>query len=169
MSRAFVREEDGDLPEDLPELPISLHPNYVTPTGLALLEQELTDVLRTLSQLDSGQLDFRQQTALLERRVRWLRARIGAAILVPVGAGESPETVAFGHFVALMDENDNASVVQIVGEDESEPAANKVSWRSPLAQALLGANIGEEVLWQRPVGDLLVEITGIFHQQPVLV
>lgn len=166
MSRAFVREEDGDQPEDLPELPISPHPNYVTPTGLALLEQELAKLLHKLAHLNPEQLDFRQQTALLERRARWLRARISSAIVVPAEQETEPEKVAFGHFVALLDEEDNALMVQIVGEDESDPAANKVSWRSPLAQALLGADIGEEVLWRRPAGDLLVEITGVFHQQP---
>ena len=41
MSRAHVRESDGDAPEDLPELPLSRHPNYVTPRGLALLQARL--------------------------------------------------------------------------------------------------------------------------------
>lgn len=169
MSRAFVREEDGDLPEDLPELPVSPHPNYVTPFGLAQLEQELASVFAELAALTKEQLDYRQQKALLERRKRWLRARVGSAILVPEKQSGSPKKVAFGCFVKLLDANDKTFVVQIVGEDESDPAASKVSWRSPLAQALLGVEIGEEVLWQRPAGNLLVEVIDVFHQQPTLV
>lgn len=168
MSRAFVREEDGDLPEDLPELPVSPHPNYVTPWGLAQLEQELASVFTHLAALTKEQLDYRQQKALLERRKRWLRARISSAILVPVQDSAPLEKVAFGHFVELLDANDKTLVVQIVGEDESDPAVNKLSWRSPLAQALLGAEIGEEVLWQRPAGNLLVEIIDFSHQQLAL-
>lgn len=168
MSRAFVREEDGDLPEDLPELPVSPHPNYVTPSGLAQLEQELAAVFSQLAALTKEQLDYRQQKALLERRKRWLRARVSSAILVPVKGGDSPTKVAFGHFVKLLDAEGKTLVVQIVGEDESDPAVNKVSWRSPLAQALLGGAMGDEVLWQRPAGNLLVEIIDISHQQPAL-
>ena len=46
MSRAFVKEGDGDL-EPLPDLPLSPHPNYVTPRGFAALQSRLQDMLRT--------------------------------------------------------------------------------------------------------------------------
>lgn len=166
MSRAFVREEDGDLPEDLPEIPISPHTNYVTPRGLRLLEQALSEQLAAHALITDEQVDVRQQRALVERRKRWLQARISSAVLVPEGTGPAPEEVAFGHFVVVLDEDGKEHVFQIVGEDESEPAQGRVSWRSPLAQALLGAEVGEEVVWARPAGDRVVEILAIHHQQP---
>lgn len=167
MSRAFVREEDGDLPEDLPELPVSPHPNYVTPRGLALLETELSELLEKLATLDPKQMDFRQQTALLERRERWLRTRISGAILVaPEDTETPPAQVGFGHYVQLMDEVGEIFYVQIVGEDESDPNAQRVSWRSPLAQSLMGAEVGEERLWKRPAGDIYVEVMAISHRAP---
>lgn len=166
MSRAFVREEDGDQPEDLPELPVSPHTNYVTPRGLQLLEDELSEQRTLHAQINAEQVDARQQKALIERRKRWLQTRINQAVLVPTGVGETPEEVAFGHYVVVLDLDDNESTVQIVGEDESDPAAGRVSWRSPLAQALLGAEVGDEVIWRRPAGDKMVEVLAIHHQVP---
>lgn len=166
MSRAFVREEDGDLPEDLPEIPVSPHTNYVTPRGLRLLEENLSEQLAAHAKITDDQVDARQQRALIERRKRWLQARISQAVLVPEGTGPAPEEVAFGHYVVVLGEDDQEHVFQIVGEDESEPAAGRVSWRSPLAQALLGAEIGEEVVWARPAGNKVVEILAIHHQKP---
>lgn len=166
MSRAFVREEDGDLPEDLPEIPVSPHTNYVTPRGLQLLIDELTEQRAMHANISAEQVDARQQKALIERRKRWLQTRINQAVLVPTGAGEAPQGVAFGHYVVMLDMDDNETTVQIVGEDESEPTAGRVSWRSPLAQALLGAEVGDEVVWQRPAGDKTVEVLAIHHQAP---
>ena len=42
MSRAFVRESDAD-PGSLPEQPVSAHPNFVTPGGLALIEAQVRE------------------------------------------------------------------------------------------------------------------------------
>lgn len=163
MSRAFVKEEDGDLPEDLPEIPVSPHTNYVTPRGLRLLQEQHADEQAALAQITDEQMNAKQQAALHERKLRWLNARISGAVLVPEG-NDAIEEVAFGHYVLLLDEGENELQFQIVGEDESDPTAGKVSWRSPLAQALLGAVEGDEVVWPRPAGNLLVEILAISHQ-----
>ena len=44
MSRAFVKEDTAESFEDLPERPVSEHPNYVTPEGLVLIEAELARI-----------------------------------------------------------------------------------------------------------------------------
>jgi transcription elongation GreA/GreB family factor len=49
----------------------------------------------------------------------------------------------------------------IVGEDEADVASGKVSYVSPLAQALLGAHVGDTVTWQRPAGDLQLTIVAL--------
>lgn len=156
MSQAFVRESDGDLPDDLPELPLSPHPNYVTVRGLAQLQARLDDALARQRGQDPAALDARQQAARLARDIRWLQARIAVAIPVPLR--QAPVHAGFGVRVELEDENGTSYRYRIVGEDEAEPEAGLISWTSPLARALDGARIGDEVLWPRPAGDLRVEV-----------
>jgi transcription elongation factor GreB len=48
-----------------------------------------------------------------------------------------------------------------VGEDEADAEHGLVSYVSPLAQALLGARVGDEVRWQRPAGDMTIEVLNI--------
>ena len=159
MSRAFVKETDGDVPEDLPELPLSPHPNYVTPGGLCLLQERLQQTESQRAAIDDAIVGAVQQRAYLARDIRWLQARIASAQAVIVA--ESPQRAGFGCVVTLMDEAGKEYRYRIVGEDEADPEAGDISWVSPLARALQGREVGEEVLWPRPVGDLRVEITGI--------
>lgn len=160
MSQAFVREPEGDLPEDLPELPLSPHPNYVTSRGLALLQQRLQANEAAQTALTDEALDAKRQRSLLAREGRWLQARIASALLVKP-AVTAAEKVGFGCVVDLLDEVGQSLRYQIVGEDEAEPEQGRISWRSPLALAITGREVGDEVLWPRPAGDLRVEIMAI--------
>lgn len=63
MSRAHVREVDGDVPEDLPELPLSAAPNYVTARGLAQLRQRLEDCTARLAALAPDERQTRARRA----------------------------------------------------------------------------------------------------------
>ena len=94
------------------------------------------------------------------REMRWLEARIASAIVVDPAA-QPADRVAFGASVDLLDEHDQRSRYRIVGEDEADAEHGSVSWLSPLAQAVLGAQVGDEVVWRRPAGDLRLEIVGI--------
>ncbi len=67
----------------------------------------------------------------------------------------------FGARVTVADEAGGARAFIIVGEDEADAAAGKVSWLSPLARALTGGHVGDAVTWRRPAGDLELEITAI--------
>jgi len=49
----------------------------------------------------------------------------------------------------------------LVGEDQADAGAGLINWGSPLGRALLGAQVGDEVLWKRPVGDQLIEVLRI--------
>lgn len=160
MSRAHVREVDGDVPEDLPELPLSPHPNYVTARGLAQLRARLAEAAQRLEALPKTAADARQARAQVERELRWLNARIASALPVTATNRDS-ERVAFGAEVVLADEAGERCTYRIVGEDEADPDAGLISWTSPLAKALIGARVGETVSWPRPAGDLEVEILGI--------
>ena len=160
MSRAHVREVDGDEPEDLPELPLSPHPNYVTPRGLALLEARRNAVEADIAAIATDAADRRQRRAGLDRELRWLQARIAAAQLVN-GATRDGSKVAFGAEVTVLDDDNLESRYRIVGEDEADPEAGLISWTSPLARALIGLQVGDVALWQRPAGDRDVEISAI--------
>lgn len=162
MSRAHVREVDGDEPEDLPELPLSPHPNYVTARGLDLLEARRDGVEADIAAIAVDAADRRQRRAALDRELRWLNARIAAAQVVAGGARDTAK-VAFGAEVTVADEDNSEFRYRIVGEDEAEPEAGLISWTSPLARALIGQRVGDIAVWPRPAGDCEVEIIAIAY------
>lgn len=161
MSRAFVNEDAGADRPDLPELPVSAHPNPVTPRGLADLEGRLAARLADLAALKArpDRLDKLPEAAA-ERDIRWLEARLKTAVLVDVAALGLGE-VAFGLVVTVADEDGGESVYQIVGEDEADATLGLIAPQSPLARALLGAHVGDEVIWRRPIGDVALEVVAI--------
>lgn len=161
MSRAFTREsDDGDAPA-LPDMPLSEHPNYVTPRGLAQLRARLQLATTRRDALKASTDTLSQQNELvpLERELRWLHARVNSAIEVDL-LSQPQDRVAFGAIVTV-DSTEGEQRYCIVGEDEAEAEQHRVSYLSPLAQALLGAQIGDEVDWKRPAGDLRVEVVSI--------
>ncbi len=165
MSRGFVKEDDLELAgTDLPERPISEHPNYVTPTGLAQLEAQVEALSAKHSALSPQKEDpiISQQLAVIERDLRYFEARLEQAILVEAGQDE-PTIVVFGTSVMVEDEEGNQHAFQIVGEDEADVNANKVSYVSPLAKALIGHRAGETVKWMRPAGNVLLDIISITY------
>lgn len=161
MSRGFVKEDDLEhAGTDLPERPVSEHPNYVTPIGLKLLEAETARLEKLRSELSPQKEDpiVQQQLGMVERDLRYFQARLEQAILVEPSKNEK---VVFGATVQMEDEEGVLHIFTIVGEDEADIAAHKVSWASPLANALLGHKVGDTVVWRRPVGDMNLEIIDI--------
>lgn len=155
MSRAFVKETDGDTPDELAELPVSPHPNRVTARGLALLQRRLDALTLHISTLAPNT----RERALAERESRWLAQRIASArVVLPSPCGNS---VGFGACVSFVDERGEQQRYRIVSEDEADPAHGRVSWLSPLARALEGARIGDTVHWSRPSGDAEIEVLAI--------
>jgi transcription elongation factor GreB len=164
MSRAFVKESETDaIVDDLPERQQSPHPNYVTPQGLAQLERERATMLEKRRQLLQGSdEDIAQAETLrhVERDIRYLDGRIERAIYIDP-ANQPHAEVAFGATVTVVDEDGQRHSFQIVGEDEANASAGKVSWVSPLARALVGARTGGMVTWERPAGDKMLRVQSI--------
>ena len=163
MSRAFVNEDlQSEAQAELPERPQSEHPNYVTPQGLADLERSLANLLAERSALCDDADEMRQKAARnrIDRDARYLSARIDRAILVNPDTQPRDE-VAFGASVSVRDADGEERAFAIVGEDEADAAAGKVSWVSPLANALLGARVEDLVIWGRPSGNVELEILSI--------
>ena len=163
MSRAFVKEGDGAL-DPLPDLPISTHPNFVTPRGLADLQVRLRETQDRLAALKSRpeRLDKLREAAA-ERDIRYLEARLKSAILV-----EPPRdlaAVAFGLRVRVLGPG-GETWYEITGEDEADAALGRIAPQAPLARALIGAEVGDEVLWRRPSGAITLEVLEIAHADP---
>lgn len=139
MSRAFVKEQDGEIIDDLPDRAISEHPNFVTAQGLALIEDELA---RAHAEYAKAQADNdRAALARTGRELRyWTARRSTAQVIAPSdNAGE----VHFGATVTLEREDGRKQTWRIVGEDEADPAKGTISHVSPLACALYGKRVGD--------------------------
>lgn len=163
MSRGFVKEDDLEhAGTDLPERPLSEHPNYVTSLGLQQLQQQVERLGQERQQLLPRKDDptVSQRLGMVERDIRYFEARLEQVIVVEPSTQPS-DKVLFGATVSVEDENGEPQVFTIVGEDEADIAAHKVSWVSPLARALLGHKVGENVTWKRPAGNMILEITNI--------
>lgn len=160
MSRAFVKE-DGPDNEPLPDLPISPHPNYVTPRGLRALKDRLAGAQAELARLKAraDRLDKLPEKAA-ERDIRYLEARLASAIPVDPAAQPADE-VAFGARVTVADEDGAETTYEIVGEDEADAALGRIAPQSPLARALIGARTGDSVTWRRPAGAIDLEVIAI--------
>tara|TARA_R110002049_G_scaffold175316_3_gene342622 strand:- start:74 stop:568 length:495 start_codon:yes stop_codon:yes gene_type:complete len=161
MSRAFVKEPDGDqVSDDQPEWPISTQPNYVTAEGLELLNSRHEQLLKEQQKLTDDPDNMTTKVSLnqIGRELRYLKARLASAQLIRNVAPES-NTVSIGSTV--IDDVDTTYTFTIVGEDEADIKLGKISWISPLANALLETHLGDLVTWKRPMGDLNIEIIEI--------
>lgn len=163
MNRALVnqsQEEAGEALPELPDLPISPHPNYVTPSGLGQLRERLSSMEARRAALEAEGPARAEEAAQVRRELRWLQARVSSAIVLEPDRG--PEgRVAFGASVEAVDQHGRHYRYRIVGEDQADPDHGLVSWVSPLARALEGARVGDTVVWKRPAGDLEIEVRDI--------
>ena len=160
MSRAFVKEGDGDL-DPLPDLPLSPHPNYVTPRGLTTLQSRLRALQANLATLKArpDRLDKLPEAAA-ERDIRYIEARLRSAM--EIDTTNQPLTeAAFGLAITVADSQGLETTYEITGEDEADARLHRISPYAPLARALIGAQVGDEVIWRRPNGDLTLEIISI--------
>lgn len=140
MSRAFVREaEGGEAFEDLPDRQISPHSNLVTSAGLARMDEEIARLRENLAQAQAR--DDRAEVSRASRDLRYWTHRRATAEVVPDPVDHSH--VRFGSTVTFRREDGREQSYRIVGEDEAEPTAGTISYVSPLAQALMGKEVGD--------------------------
>ncbi len=142
MSRAFVKEPDGaEAFEELPDRPISEHPNLVTPQGLARIEETLTRLHEQHAQAQAA--GDRAALASVGRDLRYWTARRSTAQVMP--APEDTDKVQFGSTVTIVRDDGRRQIFRIVGEDEAEPAQGTLSYASPVARALLNKSVGDVI------------------------
>jgi transcription elongation GreA/GreB family factor len=147
MAVAFTREEDYEAQAaNLPDRPVSPHPNLVTASGLAQIDAELAAARSAYAaaQAEGGIAADRTAMARATRDLRYWQARRASAQLTE--PAPEPGKAQFGRAVTIEREDGRRQSWRIVGEDEADPARGSVSYVSPLARALLGKAEGDVVV-----------------------
>ena len=142
MSKAFTKEPESgsDVYDDLPDRPVSPH-NLVTPKGLEMIEAELARL--HAEHAVAHDADDRPLLAKINRDLRYWTSRRATAQVVEPPTDESE--VRFGSTVTIEREDGRKHTYRIVGEDEAEPSLGTLSYVSPVAQAMLGKQVGDVV------------------------
>jgi len=182
MSKAFVREGDGDEDEELEpslKLPTGTR-NYITPAGHARLKSELEHLVKRErphvveivawaasngDRSENGDYIYgKRRLREIDRRIRFLTKRLDVAEVVdPLRQGDNDQ-VFFGARVLIADNDGSENSYTIVGVDEANASLGRISWISPLARALIKAREGDVVRFQSPVGLREIEILEVIYE-----
>lgn len=142
--------------------------NYITPAGFDKLRQEYTQLLNVerpkvvevvtwaASNGDrSENADYqygKRRLREIDKRIYFLKNRLEDAEVIDPSQIQN-EKVVFGATVSLENEDGEVVAYQIVGEDEIDIPNKKISWKSPIARAILGKKLDDEVKVSKPAGD----------------
>lgn len=151
---------------------------YITPEGAAVLQAELkqlwkverpqvTDAVHEAAKngdrSENGDYIYgKKRLREIDRRVRYLSKRLEELTIVD-RIPKDTNTVYFGAWVTLIDDNDNSQRYQIVGPDEFDINQGKISMDSPIAKALLKKQLDDEVTIQTPEGEQVFYIDAISY------
>lgn len=177
MSKAFVREDAGDDDEDVEVPPLAAGVrNYITPSGYRRMREELAqlvkderpEVVRVVSwaasngdRSENGDYIYgKKRLREIDRRIRFLTRRLDIAEVVDPAVRPATDQIFFGATVRY-ESGGHENEVTIVGVDEVDPGAGRVSWISPIARALLKAREGDVVQLVTPAGVETLEIVEV--------
>ena len=150
--------------------------NYITPRGYRRLQEELArlwkverpPVVTTVTwaagngdRSENGDYIYgKRKLREIDRRIRFLSKRLDVAVVVD-NSGKTHQRVHFGATVTFQYESGGEREVTIVGVDELDSGDERISWRSPLAKALLTAEVGDTVTLRAPRGPERLEIIAV--------
>ena len=153
--------------------------NYITPGGYRRLQDELArlwkvdrpPVVATVAwaagngdRSENGDYIYgKRKLREIDRRMRYLSKSLDRAVVVD-NSGKTHERVHFGATVTIVDESGREREVTIVGVDELDVGDARVSWRSPLARALLTKEVGDTVTVRAPRGPERLAIIAVRYQ-----
>ncbi|TMG87388.1 MAG: transcription elongation factor GreB [Betaproteobacteria bacterium] len=185
MSKAFTRETDADLDEELEAaspLPAGSR-NYMTPLGFtrlkaelsSLVEKERPEVVAIVAwaagngdRSENGDYIYgKKRLREIDRRIRFLIRRLdNAEVVDPLTRRESDnaDQVFFGATVTVSNSRGEARTVSIVGVDEIDTARGYISWVSPMARALIKAREGDTVTLKTPGGVEQLDILDVRYE-----
>lgn len=169
MSKAFTREDDISQEPILTRMPTALPPgvkNYITVEGAKNLRRELENLTQTerpslLASLDADAV--KRELQMLDQKIAILRVSLASAEIVEPPTA-SDDVVRFGASVKVRTKGGEETEYRIVGVDEMDIDRNWVSWRSPIARALLNAQVGERVRFRFPAGEEELEIVSVNYE-----
>lgn len=153
--------------------------HYITPEGAKRLRAEL-DQLWTVERprvtqevADAAAQGDRSENAEyiygkrrlreIDRRVRFLSKRLDDVVVVNEAPSDA-NRVFFGAYVTVEDEDGETATYRIVGPDESDVEKKWISMEAPVAKALMGKRLGDEVMVRRPKGDITYTIAKIRYE-----
>jgi transcription elongation factor GreA len=101
----------------------------------------------------------KEQQGFIEGRIAEIEHKLGNAHIVDIHSLDVGDKVVFGATVDLYNtETDDEVTYQIVGDDEADLKEGKISVSSPLARAIIGKSVGDEVVAKTPGGEVIYEI-----------
>jgi transcription elongation GreA/GreB family factor len=134
MSVAFRRESDEEHKEPKFELPLPAGPNLVTRRGLALIAAKVSELEAFIAtHADDPEIETTKRT------LRYWHTRQTTAQLAPP---PEPGVAGFGTRVTFL-MGGRERVIDIVGDDEADPAQDRLSFSAPLSKALIGGEVGD--------------------------
>jgi len=183
MAKGFTRKPDPRIDEHGEKRAEAPLKNYITPDGLQRLKDEhkflLTRERPAVTQVvawaasngdRSENADYqygKRRLRQIDRRIRFLTKRIDIAEVVDPQAkrsGRAATLVFFGATVCFVNAAGTERVVSIVGLDEVDLNRNHISWRSPLARALMKSGPGDRVVLHAPGGTEQLQILDVRYE-----
>lgn len=143
MSRAFVKETTESAAP--PERMVDEGPNLVTPEGLGQIDAHIARIETAMQ----GEANVLLRETLARDLRYWTIRKASAEVVTPLDGS----TVAFGSTVTIRRKG-REQTFRIVGVDEADAARGLISFRAPLAQAVLGARVGEIIEADEPLGEM---------------
>ena len=156
--------------------------NYITPAGLAalrarydrLLDTERPEIVAIVSwaagngdRSENGDYIYgRKRMREIDRELAWLTKRMKAAKVIDPAAQPDKARVWFGATVTIADEDDNRRTLTLVGDDEQDPAQDRIGWSAPIARALRGAAVGDLRTVRLPAGEKEWEVVAVGYPSP---
>lgn len=153
--------------------------SYITAAGYAQLQREYDhlwrerrpEVVKALSaaaaegdRSENAEYQYRKkELGEIDRRVRYLQRRIPQLQVPPMP--DDTTRVHFGARVRISVDDLSERTLQLVGADEAEAGTGRVSVDAPLPRALIGARVGDVVVFQSPEGEQEIEVLDISYPQ----
>lgn len=174
-----MADEDDEEEDGPPGLPPGT-PFYMTPAGAEALRAELrrlwdedrpkvVEVVSWAASLGdrSENADYqygKRRLREIDRRVRFIRKRLERVQVVDPAAQAKRDQVFFGATVTYARASDDAEVtITIVGVDEADAEAGRISWVAPVARAVLGSRVGDTRRLRTPAGTEEIEVVAVSY------
>lgn len=137
----------------------------LTSTERPRIVKEISAALEQGDLRENAEFQYaKEEQGHIEGRISEIAAKLGAAQIIDVTELPNTGKVIFGVTVTLLNvDTDETVVYQIVGDDEAEIKAQKISIYSPVARSLIGKQVDDSVIIQIPSGQIEYEILSVEH------